>query len=98
MVLQLDGTVGKQLFICNATLNGWEQVNDESTLSAAVASNDSAIAAETAARQAADTLETNRATAAEGVLTSNRCEEHTSEIQSRHNDVCALPAANINEQ
>src|SRR5438445_10540995 len=77
MVLQLDGSAGQQLFICNASLDGWNAVNDDAaTMASDHTYTDQQVAAEATARQAADSTETSRATTAEGVLTSNlRSEE-----------------------
>src|SRR6266478_3428142 len=75
MVLQKDGATGQQLFICNATFDGWVAVNDDSALNSSLQSS---LAAETTARQAADsTITTNlnnevgRAQGAEATLQTN---------------------------
>src|SRR5439155_5042507 len=66
MVLQLDGSAGQQLFICNASLDGWNAVNDDAaTMASDHTYTDQQVAAEATARQAADSTETSRATTAE---------------------------------
>src|SRR6266852_2978101 len=58
MVLQKDGLPGQQLFICNATFDGWVAVNDDAaTTSAANAYTDSKVAVEATARATADSAE-----------------------------------------
>jgi hypothetical protein len=72
MLLQVTGTAGQQLFICNPAHDGWVMVNDDAaTTGAANAYTDQQVAAEAAARQTADTAETTRATVAENTLTAN---------------------------
>src|SRR5207302_2514787 len=66
MVLQLDGSAGQQLFICNACLDGWNAFNDDAaTVSRRLTYRSQQVAAEATARQAADSTETSRATTAE---------------------------------
>jgi hypothetical protein len=61
MLLQINGTPGQQLFICNAAGDGWVMVNDDSaTSSAANAYTDAQVL-----------IEKNRAMGAEGTLTTN---------------------------
>src|SRR2546429_456175 len=55
MLMQVNGTPGQQLFICNAAHDGWVMVNDDTaTASAANAYTDSKVATEATARTAAD--------------------------------------------
>src|SRR5205807_4284654 len=53
MVLQLNGAAGQQLFICNASLDGWNAVNDDAaTMTSDHNYTDQQVAAEATARQA----------------------------------------------
>jgi hypothetical protein len=55
MLMKVNGAPGQQLFICNATHDGWVMVNDDTaTASAANAYTDSKVAAEATARIAGD--------------------------------------------
>src|SRR5438445_6217756 len=75
MVLQLDGSAGQQLFICNASLDGWNAVNDDAaTMASDHTYTDQQVAAEATARQTADSTE---------AAARARSEEHTPELESR---------------
>src|SRR5207237_1278939 len=66
MLMQVNGTPGQQLFICNAAHDGWVMVNDDTaTASAANAYTDSKVATEAAARTAADATEATARIAAD---------------------------------
>jgi len=55
MLLQVNGNAGKQLFICNAALDGWVMVNDDTATTATDKSyTDAQVAAEATARIAGD--------------------------------------------
>ena len=72
MLLQVNGAAGQQLFVCNATLDGWVMVNDDTTSTAADHTyTDQQVAAEASARTAADSAETSARQAADATLQSN---------------------------
>ncbi len=101
MVLQKDAPAGQQLFICNAALNGWVMVNDDTaTVTSDKAYTDTQIAAEkTRAMAAEGTLTTNlsnevtRATGAESAEAATRAAADTTLQANINNEASARAAA-----
>src|SRR5437868_7661319 len=98
MVLQTDATPGQQLFVCNATLNGWVMVNDDgATTATANAYTDSKVAAEAAARTAADNNEVTARQAADATLQNNINTDTSTRAAADSNETTARIAADTAE-
>src|SRR2546426_207570 len=89
MLMQVNGTPGQQLFICNAAHDGWVMVNDDTaTASAANAYTDSKVATEATARIAGDAATLS---SANGFTTTAVTNEAAARIAG---DVATLASAN----
>src|SRR5437868_11977876 len=98
MVLQTDATPGQQLFVCNATLNGWVMVNDDSaTTATANAYTDSKVAAEAAARSSADSAEAAARTQGDADTLSTANTFTTTRAAADSNETTARIAADTAE-
>src|SRR5947207_543346 len=94
MLMQVNGDDVQQLFICDASLDGWVMVNDDTTSTAADHTyTDQQVAAEAAARTSADNAEAAARQSADTTLQANIDAEATARAAADSAEAAARAAA-----